>query len=122
MHFESVKILLDSSEMSTASARPGPDFVLITDNLGTLQIIIKELETLSKEVGATINKSKTKAMTNRTPNTIILENKNVEYVTTYIYLGQLISMSEQPQQEIERRTSNAWRILVTKPSRRTTRN
>ncbi|RVE41281.1 hypothetical protein evm_014072 [Chilo suppressalis] len=46
------------------------DLVLITDNLESLQLMMQELATKSREVGLTINRSKTKVMTNSRGTTV----------------------------------------------------
>lgn len=70
--------------------------------------MLQDLTSGSREVGLTINKSKTKIMTNRMEVPIIVDGEDIEWVKSYIYLGQLISMSDQMQQEMNRRVTNAW--------------
>lgn len=85
------------------------DLVLITDNANTLQHMLQQLAEASKAVGLTMNKSKTKVMTNREEIPIKLDGEEIEYVKNYIYLGQLISFKDQTNAEVERRVACAWK-------------
>lgn len=85
------------------------DIVLLSDNHKDLQYMISTLHRASKEVGLEINLSKTKAMTNNRPETIKLEDVEIEYVSNYIYLGKQISFSPlNNEQEIDRRVQKTW--------------
>lgn len=85
------------------------DIVLISHNPETLQFMVQDLAARSEEVGLTMNRSKTKLMTNNVEVPISVEGIKLDYVKSYIYLGQLIAMNDQMQQEIERRIANSWK-------------
>lgn len=85
------------------------DLVLISDNAKTLQTMLQQLTEASKMVGLTINKTKTKIMTNRDEIAIKIDSENIEYVKDYIYLGQIISFKDQTDSEIDKRVSCAWK-------------
>lgn len=75
--------------------------------------MINVLDTESKKVGLEMNISKTKVMTNSTPNTILLNNIQLEYtilgVDSYLYLGKQVSFSPlSAEEEVERRINISW--------------
>lgn len=86
------------------------DIVLISNNLQDLQIMISDLNNHSKNVGLTMNKSKTKTMSNTQINPHIqLEGEVVENIDSYIYLGQKITTKKDNfSDEITRRISLSW--------------
>lgn len=84
------------------------DLIIVCDNAASLQQMLQQLTEASKVVGLTINKTKTKAMTNSEEIAIIVDNEKIEYVRSYSYLGQLIAFQDQTNSEIERRISSAW--------------
>lgn len=86
------------------------DIVVFANTSEELQKMLIELNTASKEVGLSMNIQKTKAMTNdEDANVIKIDGNNIEYVTEYIYLGQLISNHDSTSKEIDRRIGNAWK-------------
>ncbi|CAF4921267.1 unnamed protein product [Pieris macdunnoughi] len=85
------------------------DLVIISDNAKTLQTMLQQLTEASKIVGLSMNKSKTKIMTNRETIMIQIGGDAIEYVDHYVYLGQIISFNDQMDLEIERRVSSAWK-------------
>lgn len=85
------------------------DLVLITDNAKTLQQMLQQLAEASRVVGLTINRSKTKVMTNREEILIKVDNEDIEYVKNYTYLGQLLSFRDRTDIEIESRVACAWK-------------
>ncbi|XP_069364231.1 uncharacterized protein [Maniola hyperantus] len=68
-----------------------------------------QLAEKSREIGLTMNKSKTKIMTNKEQEDIEVDGEKIEYVTQYIYLGQTISFKDQIDLELERRVTCAWK-------------
>lgn len=85
------------------------DIALITTSLEELQQLINILEKLTIEAGLKINTTKTKLMTNSDQkNTIRINSEEIEYVSEYIYLGQLISFDNGLEKEINRRINKAW--------------
>lgn len=86
------------------------DIIIFSPSIDNLQIMLKELDSESQKVGLAMNLGKTKVMTNsnRKP-PIYINNKLIEYVNEYIYLGQIISPIDLTTKEIERRIGNAWK-------------
>lgn len=84
------------------------DLVLFTDNAETLQVMLQDLTTKSKKAGLTLSKTKTKVMTNQAKNVIMVDGEPIEYVESYVYLGQIVSFSDHMEAEIEKRITNAW--------------
>lgn len=85
------------------------DIVLFEENPLHLQEMLNSLNEESKKVGLFMNKDKTKLLTNSEPVPISIDNQLIEYVSEYIYLGQIISHSDQSTKEINRRTANGWK-------------
>ncbi|XP_063538127.1 uncharacterized protein LOC134747432 [Cydia strobilella] len=81
----------------------------VTDSPSALESMITELAMESKKAGLTMNKSKTKILTNRKPEDITIENEKIEYVKEYIYLGQIVSFEDSTEKEIQRRISTSWK-------------
>lgn len=88
------------------------DILLIADNITDLQEMITDLHQKSGEVGLKINIEKTKIMSSENidnNNKIKLNNKVIEEVDSYIYLGQRISLTKSNQEEeINRRIKLGW--------------
>jgi len=90
------------------------DIVLIAPNLTELEEMINELAQVSEEIaGLLINIQKTKILSNSTQGTVKLGNQEIQIVDEYVYLGQLISMQNQTQKEINRRISITWKKFWT---------
>ncbi|CAK1595272.1 unnamed protein product [Parnassius mnemosyne] len=86
------------------------DLILFSECPNTLKVMLQQLSDESANAGLTINLTKTKIMTNSPQKDIIrINNQQLEYVNEYIYLGQLISPTENMQKEIERRIANTWK-------------
>ena len=85
------------------------DLVLFSTRAEKLQQMIDELNEKGEEVGLKINIEKTKVMTNGLENSIAIDGHDVDYVTEFAYLGQLISFEDRQDKEIGRRTQNAWK-------------
>ncbi|KAJ2948735.1 hypothetical protein O0L34_g7995 [Tuta absoluta] len=86
------------------------DIVIFASTSEELQQMLGDLDIASKSVGLEMNKEKTKAMTNGDSSIEIkVSNNSINYVTEYIYLGQLISPNESTTKEIDRRIANAWK-------------
>lgn len=85
------------------------DIVLVSQSHDEMQVMLNELMNECAKVGLLPNKDKTKVMTNcdNTRNLSIQET-NLEYVNSYIYLGQVVSFVE-PEAEVNRRITNAWK-------------
>lgn len=85
------------------------DIVLLEENAAHLEEMIKTLNEESMKVGLSMNKEKTKVLTNSNPIAITIENQALEYVDEYCYLGQIISHKDQSTKEINRRILNGWK-------------
>ncbi|CAG9832899.1 unnamed protein product [Diabrotica balteata] len=72
--------------------------------------MLNELDFACSKVGLRMNLSKTKFMTNIVPNNhFTIQNKVVELVEKYMYLGQKIRISSDNHTcEIQRRITLAW--------------
>lgn len=72
--------------------------------------MLQRLDTASKAVGLHMNASKTKIMSNSHKRTIKIDNKQIDYVDEYVYLGKLLSFEENNnEKEIDRRINIAWK-------------
>ncbi|GBP46112.1 Putative uncharacterized transposon-derived protein F52C9.6 [Eumeta japonica] len=79
------------------------DLVLLEENLAAIEQMMQNLANKSREVGLEINASKTKLMTNSRETDVMVDCNKSEYVKGYIYLGQIISPSDEMTKEINRR-------------------
>ncbi|CAF4744203.1 unnamed protein product [Pieris macdunnoughi] len=70
------------------------DIVLFEENPHKLGEMIQDLNKESEKVGLKMNTSKTKLLSNSVPYEIKLNNQPLEYVEEYIYLGQIISLTD----------------------------
>ena len=85
------------------------DIVIFATSHKQLQEMLQELHKESKKVGLLLNFNKTKIMTNHEELPILIENNQIEYVSEYIYLGQLISFDNRSDKEISRRITLTWK-------------
>lgn len=87
------------------------DIVLFSETSQNLEEMINSLNEESEKVGLKMNQDKTKVMTNSNTNEISLyRNKPLEYVTSYIYLGKLVSFRDSNiEEEVERRVNMSWK-------------
>ena len=86
------------------------DIVLFANNIDELQVLVNELALVCSEVGLKMNIDKTKIMINEwTPEGCISAgNTQLQRVTEYVYLGQLINMKGDLKPEILRRIKLGW--------------
>ncbi len=84
------------------------DIVLISNKIEELKEMMVELNSKSKEMGLTINFSKTKAITNGGEEDILVDGQKIEFVSEYKYLGQIVAMEHRTRKEMRVRTANAW--------------
>lgn len=85
------------------------DIILFATTKEHLQSMIIDLERESRKVGLTMNTSKTKAMTNASEDTVIINGEPIEFVKEYTYLGQQISTTDIMSKEIDTRIGKAWK-------------
>ena len=85
------------------------DIAIFEDDATSMQIIVDELNKQGKKVGLKINNEKTKILTNGQKSLIHINGHVIDYVDDFIYLGQNISFQARQEQEILRRTQNAWK-------------
>lgn len=86
------------------------DIVLISDRLDEANEMLLDLSAASQKVGLKINITKTQFMTNLVPScNLILEGKEIQYVTSYKYLGHEIRLTRDNQTcELNRRIGLTW--------------
>lgn len=86
------------------------DLILFAECPMTLEKMLQQLSDESANAGLTMNITKTKVMSNSSQKIAIsVNNQQLEYVSEYIYLGQLVSTTECMQKELERRIANTWK-------------
>ena len=73
-----------------------------------LETMLRDLDTVSREIGLTMNTSKTKTMTNANLIPIHIREQ-IEFVTDYIYLGQNLSFQNLAEKEMKIRIAQAWK-------------
>ena len=88
-------IRVDGEHMS--ALRFADDLVLISSDAIELQEMITQLNTESRKFGLKINIDKTKVMTNNVETPINIDEEELEYVTEYTYLGQIISFHDRQE-------------------------
>lgn len=108
LKWEEKGINIDGKRLT--NLRFADDIVLTADNLGDTRAMLQELQQVCAEVGLHINISKTKFMTNLVPSgNILVDDKVIEMVDKYTYLGHEIRISRDNQTcELSRRTNLAW--------------
>ena len=86
------------------------DIVLIAPNLEELETMLTQLNEMSQRIGLKMNLSKTKIMTDIiTERSIKIQNEEIEYVTSYKYLGHTLKLGLDNQTaEIKRRVGLGW--------------
>ncbi|CAF4901246.1 unnamed protein product [Pieris macdunnoughi] len=63
----------------------------------------------SAVVGLKINTNETKIISNRAHEKIEVDQKVIEYVTEYTYLGQIISPKNMTDKEVQQRVASTWK-------------
>lgn len=84
------------------------DVVLISRNMDELRDMASELYEASKKAGLFINVDKTKILSENTGG-VVLGNHEIQVVNEYKYLGQIISLKNRMEKEINARRANAWK-------------
>ncbi|XP_062532931.1 uncharacterized protein LOC134201702 [Bombyx mori] len=86
------------------------DLILFSECPKRLEEMLQQLSDQNAKAGLSINPTKTKLMTNSSKAyNVKLNSKHIEYVDEYVYLGQLISTTDNMQKEIDRRIANTWK-------------
>ena len=88
--------------------RYADDTALLAGNENELSELISKIKEVGKQFGMKINIKKTKAMVvskkpNSTKINIAIYGEQIEQVTSYMYLGRLITEDGRPEKEIKRR-------------------
>ncbi|KAJ4431273.1 hypothetical protein ANN_19870 [Periplaneta americana] len=73
------------------------------------QMEAKEIR--EKYVMGKMNMTKTQVMSNGPESPIIIDGAELQYVSEYVYLGQLVSFHQKTEKEIKRRISLAWKAF-----------
>ena len=94
-----------------SALRFADDLVLISSDAIELQEMITQLNTESRKFGLKINIDKTKVMTNNVETSINIDEEELEYVTEYTYLRQIISFHDRQEKEIDRRIQNSCKAF-----------
>lgn len=81
------------------------DIIILEEDPKKLEHMIKDLDEKSRVVGLEMNTNKTKLMTN----SIEVNGIKFEYVTEYVYLGQIISPEDYMTKEISKRIASGWK-------------
>lgn len=68
----------------------------------------QELNDESTKRGLEMNQKKTKIMTNKEKEPIMIGNTQISYTDEYIYLGQTIAFENRLKEEVHRRITLAW--------------
>ncbi|CAG9130127.1 unnamed protein product [Plutella xylostella] len=100
---------IDIGGRRLTNLRFADDIVLFATSAPTLQTMLEDLSTASLEVGLTMNRSKTKVMSNSAKRRVEVDGQEIQYVEEYLYLGQIASFHNRQDKEIERRIENAWK-------------
>lgn len=96
--------------------RYADDTVIIADNPGDLQLMLEAINTRGKLAGLKINGDKTKVMVISRdpvqPLNIRIDNKRIETVSQFKYLGSLVNDRWDPQMEIKSRIEQAKQAFL----------
>ena len=86
------------------------DIVLIGDTAADVQKMLNDLDRNSKAVGLRMNRAKTKWMQNQhaDADSIKVDDEALEEVSSYVYLGQELTMNHDISRELARRRKAAW--------------
>ena len=112
LNWDDKGISVDGKKLS--NLRFADDIVLICNNSSDLQELIHDLNIAGRNIGLSMNRSKTEIMRNdwadKTP--INLEDVPLREVSQYVYLGRLVTMKNDLKAEICRRRSSAWAAMA----------
>ncbi|XP_063383590.1 uncharacterized protein LOC134669904 [Cydia fagiglandana] len=105
--WEGLGIVIGNKRLT--NLRFADDIVLFSHTASQLQLMLQDLSTASLEVGLTMNRAKTKLMSNRAKHRDTVDGQDIQYVDEYIYLGQIASFENRQTIEVNRRIDNAWK-------------
>lgn len=106
MNWENKGIKVDGKWLS--NLRFADDVVLISSSLDELQEMAEELAVKSEMKGMKMSFEKTKFLSNREDVDFRINGECIEVVTSYVYLGQAISVNRDLRVEIKNRIRKAW--------------
>ncbi|XGW31396.1 hypothetical protein V3C99_009956 [Haemonchus contortus] len=87
------------------------DMFLCSPTVDGLQAMLDKLIDVTKKAGLKVNSSKTKWMSNNHNGQQLRANgEEIELVSSFVYLGQLVCFPQDRGQEVSRRISAAWGI------------
>ncbi|GBP30024.1 Putative uncharacterized transposon-derived protein F52C9.6 [Eumeta japonica] len=100
---------LDINSSRLNHLRFADDLILIEEDSNKLQAIAQKLAIRSKGEGREINKSKTKVMYHSIEIEIKLDGNSLDYVSKYVYFGQIIAPNDQMSKEINKRITSGYK-------------
>jgi hypothetical protein len=108
LNWDKFGVLIDGRKLN--HLRFADDIVLISHSPQEATTMLNELVNASSSIGLMVNKTKTKSMRNHLANTtpVLLNNTPLEDTTEYVYLGRLLTTSNELLPEIHRRRKAAW--------------
>ena len=86
------------------------DIVLIANSTSKLQEMLQDIHDISKPVGLKMHLGKTKVTCNKhlNKNDVIINEKKIEEVNSYVYLGQIVTKDHEHLQEMKLRIGQGW--------------
>jgi len=84
------------------------DIMLCSNDISEVQSMLDDLSLECRKIGLEINVGKTKWMSTAENRSLLLHGKQVEQVTSFIYLGQNLTMPRDHNCEVGRRIGSAW--------------
>uniref|UniRef100_A0A914VNL8 Reverse transcriptase domain-containing protein n=1 Tax=Plectus sambesii TaxID=2011161 RepID=A0A914VNL8_9BILA len=100
------------------------DIVIVGETIEEVEEMLRELDRESARVGLRMNRSKTKWMKNHQvgEGNIKIGSEEIEEASSYVYLGQEITMEHAISRELSRRRKAAWTSYSTISEAATTTN
>ena len=86
------------------------EIMLIAKSISALQKMVQDIQETSKLVGLNMHLGKTKVMCNPAVNKtdININRRKIEEVDNYIYLGQMVTIDHDQEQELRHRIGLGW--------------
>ena len=109
--WESKGISIDEEHLT--HLRFSGDIILISNNAEHFQEMLNDLNRESLKVGLKMHKGKTRVMSNdkAQQRVIRVDNKALEVVEEYNYLGQILKLTRDNEHEIKRRITLGWKAF-----------